>query len=138
MITAGLTTSFKEEILLGVHDLTTDVLKIALYTSSAVLGPDTTQYSALEEVVGAGYTAGGEVLLNVTVATNNGIAYASFDTPTWLAASFSARGALIYNHTKGGKSIGVLNFGVDQTTLNQTFRILLPTNDAESALIRIN
>ena len=72
MITAGLTTSFKREVLLGIHDLDTDVLKIALYTSSADLGPDTTVYSTTNEVSGTGYTAGGEVLLNVIVQQGNG------------------------------------------------------------------
>lgn len=137
MITAGLTNSFKEQLLLGQHDLVADVLKIALYTSSAVLGPDTTAYTSTGEVSGPGYTAGGEVLLNVTVNVANGAAYASFDNPTWLATTFSPRGALIYNFTKSGKSIGVLNFGIDQTTLSQNFQLQLPTNNPETALIRI-
>lgn len=137
MITAGLTNSFKEQLLLGQHDLETDVLKIALYTSSAVLGPDTTVYTTTEEVSGTGYVAGGEVLLNVSVNLANGVAYASFDNPTWLAATFSTRGALIYNFSKGNKSIGVLNFGIDQTPLSQDFQIQLPTNNPEMALIRL-
>ena len=137
MITAGLTNSFKEQLLLGEHDLVADVLKVALYTSSAVLGPDTTIYTSTNEVSSAGYTAGGEVLLNVTVNVANGAAYASFDNPTWSGTTFSPRGALIYNFTKSGKSIGVLNFGIDQTTLNQNFQMQLPPNSAETALIRI-
>lgn len=137
MITAGLTNSFKEQLLLGEHDLEADVLKIALYTSSAVLGPDTTAYTSTEEISGGGYTAGGEVLLNVTVNLGNGVAYVSFDNPTWLASTFTTRGALIYNFTKSNKSIGVLDFGLDQTTLNQSFQLQLPTNNPETALIRI-
>jgi hypothetical protein len=81
MITAGLTNSFKEQLLLGQHDLETDVLKMALYTSSAVLGPATTVYTSVGEVSSAGYTAGGEILVNVTVNQSNGVAYASFDNP---------------------------------------------------------
>lgn len=139
MITAGLTNSFKEQLLLGQHDLVSDVLKMALYTSSAELGPNTLVYTELGEVSGIGYTPGGEVLLNVTVAVSPtlGVAYASFDSPTWNAATFTARGALIYNASKGNKSIGVLNFGVDQTMLSQQFQIQLPANNAESALIRV-
>lgn len=137
MITAGLTNSFKQQLLLGQHDLVADVLKIALYTSSAVLGPDTTVYSSTNEVSGAGYLPGGEVLLNVTVNQSNGIAYASFDNPTWVAVTFATRGALIYNFTKANKSIAVLNFGIDQTMLSQNFQIQLPTNNPETALIRI-
>jgi hypothetical protein len=140
MITAGLTNSFKEQLLLGVHDFSTDVLKIALYTSNAELGPLTAQYTSVEEVSGVGYTATGETLTGVTVELSEslGIAFVSFNNPTWVAATFTTRGALIYNSTKAGKSIGVLNFGLDQSPLSQQFQIQLPTNDAESALIRIS
>ena len=137
MIVSGLTNSFKEQLLLGEHDLEGDVLKIALYTSAAVLSPDTTSYTSVAEVSSPGYVAGGEVLLNVTVNLGNGVAYASFDNPTWVATTFSPRGALIYNFTKSNKSIAVINFGTDQTTLSQNFQIQLPTNNPETALIRI-
>lgn len=137
MITAGLTTSFKEQLLLGQHDLEADVLKIALYTADAVLGPDTTAYTTVEEISGTGYVAGGEVLLNVTVNQGNQVAYVSFDNPTWIATTFTTRGALIYNFTKANKSIAVINFGSNQTTLSQNFQIQLPTNNPETALIRI-
>lgn len=137
MITAGLTTSFKREVLLGIHDLDTDVLKIALYTSSANIGPDTTVYSATNEVSGTGYTAGGEVLLNVVVQQGNGTGYATFDDPSWPGANFTTRGALIYNYTKGNKSIGVFNFGTDQSMTNQGFTIQLPADNPETAVIRI-
>lgn len=137
MFTAGLTTSFKSEILLGVHDLDNDVLKIALYTDSATLGPDTTIYSSTNEVSGTGYTAGGEILLNVVVSSGQGTGYATFDNPFWAGANFSTRGALIYNSTKGNKSIGVLNFGSNQTMVNQGFEIQLPANNPGTATIRI-
>jgi hypothetical protein len=139
MITAGLTNSFKEQLLRGEQDLSADVLKIALYTSAADLGPYTTAYSATNEISGTGYVAGGEVLLNVTVNVSQtlNVAYVSFDNPTWPGSTFTTRGALIYNFTKSGKSIAVLNFGSDQTTLNQAFQIQLPTNNPETALIRI-
>ena len=137
MIVSGLTNSFKEQLLLGEHDLEGDVLKIALYTSAAVLSPDTTSYTSVAEVSSPGYVAGGEVLLNVTVNLGNGVAYASFDNPTWVATTCSPRGALIYNFTKSNKSIAVINFGTDQTTLSQNFQIQLPTNNPETALIRI-
>jgi hypothetical protein len=137
MITAGLTDSFKQQLLLGVHDFSTDTFKIALYTSSAALGPTTTVYSSTDEVSGAGYTAAGLVLTSVTVLLGQGIAYVSFTNPAWVGASFTTRGALIYNVTKSNKSVGVLNFGIDQTMLGQSFTIQLPTNDPENALIRI-
>lgn len=137
MITAGLTDSFKEQLLLGVHDFATDTFKIALYTSSAVLGPTTTVYTSTNEVSGAGYTATGLVLTNITVNLGQGIAYVSFTNPAWVGATFATRGALIYNVTKSNKSVGVLNFGIDQTMLGQSFTIQLPTDDPETALIRI-
>jgi hypothetical protein len=138
MITAGLTNSFKQQLLLGVHDFLTDTFKIALYTSSAVLGPDTTVYTTSNEVSGAGYTAGGLQLQNITVNLSMGVAYVSFTNPSWSGATFATRGALIYNFSKSNKSVGVLNFGVDQTMLGQSFTIQLPTNDPETALIRIS
>ena len=138
MITAGLTNSFKQQLLLGVHDFSTDTFKIALYTSSATLGPDTTVYSSTNEVSGTGYTAPGQALTSVTVLLSQGVAYVSFDYPSWTGSTFTTRGALIYNATKAGKSVGVLNFGVDQTMLGQTFTIQLPTNNPENALIRIS
>lgn len=138
MITAGLTDSFKEQLLLGVHDFETDTFLIALYTSSAVLGPQTTVYSATNEVSGAGYVAGGQELQNITVNLGMGVAYVSFDDPSWPGSTFATRGALIYNSSKANKSVGVFNFGVDQTMNGQQFIIQIPTNDPETALIRIS
>ncbi len=137
MITAGLTNSFKEQLLLGVHDFETDTFLIALYTSSAVLGPETTVYLTTGEVTGTGYVAGGEELQNITVNLGMGIGYVSFDNRAWAGATFATRGALIYNSSKSNKSVAVLNFGIDQTMLGQSFTIQLPTNDPETALIRI-
>ena len=138
MITAGLTNSFKEQLLLGIHDFDTDVMKIALYTSAAVLGPDTLEYTAFEEVSGVGYTATGLVLTGATVTRTNNVAYVSFSNPTWNAATFTTRGALIYNSSKSNRSVGVLNFGLDQTMLSQQFQIQFPPNNADTALIRIS
>lgn len=138
MITAGLTNSFKEELLLGIQDFDTDVMKIALYTADAVLGPETLAYTALGEVSGVGYTATGLVLTGVTVARTNNVAFVSFSNPTWNAATFTTRGALIYNSSKSNRSVGVLNFGLDQTMLSQQFQIQFPPNNAENALIRIS
>lgn len=137
MLVAGLVTSFKGQLLVGEHDLLNDVIKIALYDSSAVLGPGTTVYSTLGEVTSPGYVAGGQVLLNPIVGSANGAGYASFDDPIWYATTFSVRGALIYNFTKGNKAIGVLNFGLDQVTLTQDFKIQFPAANPETALIRI-
>lgn len=138
MITAGLTNSFKEELLLGIHDFDTDVMKIALYTPAAVLGPETLEYTTFEEVSGVGYTATGLVLTGVTVTRTNNVAYVSFSNPTWNAATFTTRGALIYNSSKSNRSVGVLNFGLNQTVLSQQFQIQFPPNNPDTALIRIS
>jgi hypothetical protein len=138
MITAGLVTSFKGELLEGIHDLLTDTIKIALYNSSANLGPSTLIYTASNEVTSSGYVAGGQTLLNPLVASADGAGYASFDDPIWYATTFSVRGALIYNATKANRAIGVLNFGLDQVTLTQDFKIQFPAFHPETALIRIN
>ena len=138
MITAGLTNSFKEQLLLAVHDFSVDTIKIALYTSAATLDASTTVYTTSNEVSGTAYTAGGVVLIGATVTLTGNTAYVSFSNPTWNGSSFTTRGALLYNFSKSNKSIGVLNFGLDQTTVNQQFQIQFPPNNADNALIRIN
>ena len=137
-ITQTWTTSFKRQILLGEHDLDTDILKIALYTDTAVLGADTTAYTTVSETSGAGYTAGGIALTNVTVNTGNNIAYVSFTDPSWSGASFTARGALIYNSSKSNKSMFVLDFGTNQTAVNETFMLDLPADNPTFALIKLS
>ena len=129
------TTSFKKELYQGVHDLETDHLYIALYTSNASLDENTTAYSTANEITGTGYTAGGQLLQNVTVSSNGYTAYVSFDNPSWTSASFTARCALIYNASKANRSIAVVDFGANKTTTS-VFTITLPANTADSALIR--
>jgi hypothetical protein len=119
----------------GIHDLNTDVLKIALYTANADLNAATTEYNSTNEVVGTGYTAGGQIIANVVIKAENYTAYVSFDNPYWNPASFTTRCALIYNSSKDNRSICVLDFGSDKTCTT-TFLITLPANTASSALIR--
>jgi nucleoside-specific outer membrane channel protein Tsx len=128
------TTSFKAQLYQGIHDLTTDEIKIALYTASANLNEATTVYSSTNEVVATGYTAGGEVLTPVTVNSSGFTAYVGFPNVSWSAA-LTARCALIYNATQGNKSIAVLDFGSDKTSTT-TFTITMPANTASAALIR--
>jgi hypothetical protein len=130
-----LCSSFKQESWLGVHDLDTDVLKMALYTSAASLGADTTAYTLTGESSGTGYTAGGEILTNVQVLLSGTTAYVTFDNPTWTGANFVARGALIYNTSKSNKAIAVLDFGADKTA-GTTFTVQLPAATASTALLR--
>ena len=132
-----LTTSFKQDILLGVHDLETDDIKMALYLATASLGATTTVYTTTGETSGTGYTAGGETLTGVTVLTSGTTAYVDFADPSWDPAAFTARGALIYNASKSNKAIAVLDFGSDKTATT-TFTVQMPANTATSALIRIS
>ena len=128
------TTSFKAELYQGIHDLTTDVIKIALYTANVNLNEDTTVYSATDEVVATGYTAGGETMTGITVSTSGYTAYVGFANVSWTAA-LTARCALIYNSTQGNKSVAVLDFGSDKTSTT-TFLITMPANTSTTALIR--
>ena len=129
------TTSFKAELYQGIHDLTTDVIKIALYTASADLNEDTTVYSATNEVANTGtYSAGGATLTPITVSSSGYTAYVGFPNISWTGV-ITARGALIYNSSQGNKSIAVLDFGSDKIS-TVTFTITMPANTATAALIR--
>lgn len=132
-----MTTSFKVDILSGDQDLLVDTLKIALYTSVADLDATTTAYTATGEVSGAGYTAGGNTLTGTVVSSSGSTAFVSFSNVTWSAATFTARGALIYNSSKSDRSVAVLDFGADKIASSSTFTIQFPTADAGNAVIRI-
>ena len=137
------TTSFKVQLLQGVHNFSANTFKIALYTADADLNADTTVYSTTNEITGTGYTAGGNTLVvNPTptsgVGTNNlAVAYISFDNTSWTSASFTTRAALIYNTSQSNASVAVLDFGADKTVSGTTFTIVFPTADASSAIIRV-
>lgn len=127
------TTSFKAELYQAIHDLTTDTLKIALYTGQADLNEATTAYTTSNEVTGTGYVAGGVVMTGVTIGTDGFTAYVDFADVVF-NAEVTARCALIYNSSKANRSIAVLDFGSDKTSAN--FTITMPANTATSALIR--
>jgi len=146
-ILQGATTSFKVELLQAVHNFgptSADTFKVALYTASADINASTTVYSTTNEVTGTGYTAGGNTLTISTSPTsgNNSsnipTAYISFANTSWTGASFTARAALIYNSSESNKSVAVLDFGTDKTVSNDTFQIIFPTPDANSAIVRIS
>jgi len=140
-ITQSLTTSFKVDLLSGNMNFVSgsgDTFKMALYTSSATLGPTTTVYSASNEVTGSGYAAGGNTLTISQSPTSGGTtAYISFSNTSWASATFTTRGALIYNFSQGLKTVAVFDFGSDKTVSNGTFTITFPTADSTSAVIRI-
>ena len=137
MITQTQTTSFKEELYEGIHDLLTDTIKIALYTAYADLGADTTAYITTNEITGTGYVAGGNTLTGATVQSSGNTAYVSFNNTSWSNASFTCRGALIYNASKANRSVAVLDFGNDKIVVQQTFTVEFPANAVNSAIIRM-
>ena len=140
MIAQALCTSFKAEILRGIHDFTSHTFKIALYTSDASLGAATTAYTTTGEVTGTGYVAGGATL-TVTggeVSTSGTVAFVDFEDASWPSSTLTARGALIYNDTvSGDPPVAVLDFGMDKSVTGATFTVQFPVADAESAIVRI-
>ena len=154
-ITQAMTTSFKAEILLAVHDFRNtggDTFKLALYTSAATIDANTTSYTATNESTGTNYTAGGAALTNGGVTATNtstsaGTGFTTFSNLTFTNATVTARGALIYNTTPSANgtanttltnaAVAVLDFGSDKTSTAGDFTIIFPTNNNTSAIIRI-
>jgi hypothetical protein len=136
-ITSGITISFRRQILLGEHDLDTNSLKLALYTSAASLSDGTTVYTTLNEVVGTGYTAGGVVLTGIDVTTDSSVAVVSITDAVVSTATITARGALIYNSSNANKAVAVFDFGADKTSTAGDFTIQFPAAAAATAIIRI-
>jgi len=135
MIIQTITTSFISDILQGGQNLSTNTVKMALYTANADLSASTTIYSATNEVSSTNYTPGGAICTSVTVNQSGSIVFVSFDNVSWTNVSFTCRGALIYNSTQGNKSIAILNFGSDKTA-GPNFVVTLPANTSTTALIR--
>ena len=142
-------TSFKGEILSGVHALGTtviragtgaDTLKAALYLASSSQGAGTTAYGVSGEVSGTGYSAGGVTITNANPPTTSGTTgywtpSASFTyTTVTLTTAFDA--VLVYNSTQSNKAISVHTFQ-SQTITAGTFTLTMPTSDSTNALLRI-
>jgi hypothetical protein len=157
-ITQAMTTSFKAQLLLGVHDFRptgdtgSDTFKLALYLDTADLDANTTTYTGTNESSGSNYSAGGLALTNTGVGTTNinantGTGFCDFSDLTFPNVSVTARGALIYNTTPSANSnanttltnasVCVLDFGANKTSTDGDFTIIFPTNDASNAIIRI-
>lgn len=136
-------TSFKVEVLKGLHVFPTHTFKIALYDENATLNAETTDYSATNEISGTGYNAGGMTLTAVTPTSSGTTGLTDFEDLTIASATLTARGGLIYNTTAGGgggttNAVAVLDFGANRTVTAQDFVIRFPTADALNAIIRIN
>jgi hypothetical protein len=157
-ITQAMCSSFKAEIMLGVHDFRAtaggDTFKLALYTSSATIDANTTAYSSSNEVSSSGtnYTAGGGTLVNLGVVTSNntastGVGFTDFSDLTFANSTITARGALIYNTTPSANSnanttltnaaVAALDFGSDKTSTAGDFTIIFPAATNTTAIIRI-
>ncbi len=137
MIQQGQCTIFKQNCLSGLENFasgTSYTYKIALYTALANLGPATTEYTTDNEITGTGYTAGGATLTPIVPASSGTTAFVSFDNVTWSPASFTCRGALIYNDTTNA-AVAVLDFGNDKTATN-TFTVTFPADTVSDAIIR--
>jgi hypothetical protein len=153
-ITQAICTSFKQEILQGIHNLTNgsgggtttstgtgNTFKLALYTSSATLGASTTAFTTTNEVSGTGYSSGGGTLTNVTPTTSSTTALTDFADLTFSSSSITARGAMIYNSSttagSANRAVLILDFGGDKTSTAGDFTIQFPTADSSNAIIRI-
>ena len=139
-ITQAMCTSFKKELLEGVHNFKNSggsTFKLALFTSSATLGAATTAYATTNEVTGTNYTAGGANLTRVDPSSSGTTALTDFADLTFSTATVTANGALIYNSSASDAAVIVLAFGGDKTSTAGDFTIQFPTADASNAIIRI-
>jgi len=141
-ITSAVCTSFKVEILKGIHNFSSsggNTFNLALYTSSASLGAATTAYTTSNEVAnGNGYTTKGNALTSVTPVADSTTAVCDFADTSFTSASFTARGCMIFNDSAtGDPSCVIVDFGSDKTVTSGTFTIQFPTADASNAIIRI-
>jgi hypothetical protein len=140
-ISQAMCTSFKVELLKGVHDFTNssgNTFNIALYTSSASLGAGTTAYTTSNEVSGTNYTAKGQALTNVTPTSSSTTALTDFTDETFSNVTLTARGALIFNDSASGDpAVCVLDFGSDKSASSGDFTIVFPAADSSNAIIRI-
>ena len=134
-------TSFKAEVLRATHNFTNgtgNTFNVALYTNSATFNASTTAYTTANEISGTGYAPKGKSLTNVTPTTGGTTGFTDFADLTWGTATFTARGALLFNDSAAGDpTCLVLDFGSDQTSTAGDFKIIFPTNDANNAIIRI-
>ena len=144
-IAQAMSTLFKKDVLLGDHHLDSDNIYVALYTSSATLNATTDGYITANEVAnGNGYTTGGVALASKAVTENSTSGVFDADDPQWTSATFTARGALIYNKTLGDAStnsrgaIAILDFGGDFSVSGGTFKIVFPAATRNNAIVRID
>ena len=125
------------DFLKGVH-LAAHTYKIALFTSAASLDETYTTYTTPNEVTGAGYTAGGQVLTGATSGSDSGGGFLDFTDPTWPGSTITARAAVIYNtsSTPANRVIAIIDFGSDKSSTAGDFTIAFPAPASATAIIR--
>lgn len=146
--TAGVCTSFKQELFCGIHAFGTsvtrggtgaDTFKLALYQTTATIGPSTTAYTSSGEVTSTNYTAGGSAVTNANQPATSGTT--AYWTPsanvTWSTVSFTTDCALLYNSTQSNKAVASFTFG-SQTVTSGNFTLTMPANDSSNALLRLS
>ena len=142
-ITTAMCTSFKSELLGGIHDLDTHTLKLALIKASpsGTYNAATTNYSSVtgnsDEASGSGYSSGGQNLDGAAISVSGTTAIVDFTDEVFSSATVSADGCIIYNSSASNKAICVIDFGGTKTSTNGDFTIQFPTADASNAIIRI-
>lgn len=143
-ITSAVCNSFKTEVLGGIHDLDTDVIKIALIkaTPTGTYGASTTNYSSVtgnsDEASGTNYTAGGNTLAGASISLDSSTAIVDFNDTVWSSATISADGAIIYNSSKSNRAIAVIDFGGTVTSTAGDFTVQFPVAAAATAIIRLS
>ena len=148
-IAQAMCTSFKKELLEGVHNFKNsggDTFKLALYaeggggksSTTATLGATTTAFTTTGEVANSGsYSSGGGTLTRVDPTTSGTTAFTDFADLSFTTATITAMGALIYNSSDSNKAVAVLDFTSNKTSTSGTFTIQFPTANGSSAIIRI-
>ena len=142
-VTTAMTTSFKQELLQGLHDLDGHTLKLALIKSgeSGTFGAASTNFSNItdssDEASGTGYSSGGATLGSVSIALDGTTATVDFADVSFSNSTISASGAMIYNTSASNRAIAVISFGGTVASTAGTFTVTMPTADASNAIIRL-
>ena len=142
-VTTAMTTSFKQELLQGLHDLDGHTLKLALIKSgeSGTFGASSTNFSDItgssDEASGTGYSSGGATLGSVAITTSGTTAFVDFADVSFSNSTISASGAMIYNSSASNRAIAVISFGGTVASTAGTFTVTMPTADSSNAIIRL-
>ena len=142
-VTTAMTTSFKQELLQGLHDLDGHTLKLALIKSgeSGTFGAASTNFSNItdssDEASGTGYSSGGATLGSVSITLDGTTAIVDFADVSFSNSTISASGAMIYNSSASNKAIAVISFGGTVASTAGTFTVTMPTADSSNAIIRL-